>query len=58
MFDCVDDVLAYHDDKVTLAQAERTEMRAIAVTPTAGARAQGRREAGAARVREQRAATP
>lgn len=27
MFDCADDVLAYHDDKVTLPQAERTEMR-------------------------------
>jgi hypothetical protein len=27
MFDCADDVLAFHDDKVTLPQAERTEMR-------------------------------
>jgi hypothetical protein len=27
MFDCADDVLAYHDEKVTLPQAERTEMR-------------------------------
>lgn len=27
MFDCSDDVLAYHDEKVTLPQAERTNMR-------------------------------
>jgi hypothetical protein len=27
MFDCSDDLRAYHDDKVTLPQAERTEMR-------------------------------
>src|SRR3954468_6324383 len=27
MFDCSDDVLAHHDDEVTLAQAERTNMR-------------------------------
>jgi len=27
MYDCSDDVLAHHDDEVTLAQAERTEMR-------------------------------
>jgi hypothetical protein len=27
MFDCSDDVLAYHDDEVTLPQAERTAMR-------------------------------
>src|SRR5580704_13650597 len=27
MFDCAQDVLAYHDEKVTLPQAERTEMR-------------------------------
>lgn len=27
MFDCADDVLAHHDDKVTLPQAERTDMR-------------------------------
>lgn len=27
MFDCAQDVLAYHDDKVTLPQAERTDMR-------------------------------
>jgi hypothetical protein len=27
MFDCADDVLAHHDSKVTLPQAERTEMR-------------------------------
>jgi hypothetical protein len=27
MFDCSDDVLAHHDEKVTLPQAERTEMR-------------------------------
>jgi hypothetical protein len=27
MFDCADDVLAHHDEKVTLPQAERTEMR-------------------------------
>ncbi len=27
MFDCANDVLAYHDDQVTLPQAERTEMR-------------------------------
>jgi hypothetical protein len=27
MFDCADDVLAYHDDKVTLPTAEQTEMR-------------------------------
>ena len=27
MFDCSDDVLAYHDEKVTLPQAERTAMR-------------------------------
>jgi hypothetical protein len=26
MFDCADDVLAHHDEKVTLPQAERTEM--------------------------------
>lgn len=28
MFDCAEDVTAYHDDKVTLPQAERDEMRA------------------------------
>jgi hypothetical protein len=28
MFDCADDVLAYHDDKVTLPDTERREMRA------------------------------
>jgi hypothetical protein len=27
MFDCSDDILAYHNDKVTLPQADRTEMR-------------------------------
>lgn len=27
MFDCSDDILAYHDEKVTLPQAERTDMR-------------------------------
>lgn len=27
MFDCSDDVLAYHNDEVTLPQADRTEMR-------------------------------
>lgn len=27
MFDCAGDILAYHDEKVTLPQAERTEMR-------------------------------
>jgi hypothetical protein len=27
MFNCADDVLAFHDDKVMLPQAERTEMR-------------------------------
>ena len=27
MFDCSDDVLAHHDNEVTLAQAERTNMR-------------------------------
>jgi len=27
MFDCADDILAHHDDKVTLPQSERTEMR-------------------------------
>jgi len=27
MFDCAEDVLAHHDEKVTLPQAERTEMR-------------------------------
>lgn len=27
MFDCAKDVLAYHDEKVTLPQAEQTEMR-------------------------------
>ena len=27
MFDCADDVLSFHDDEVTLPQAERTEMR-------------------------------
>jgi hypothetical protein len=27
MFDCAEDVTAYHDDKVTLPQAERDEMR-------------------------------
>ena len=27
MFDCSKDVIAYHDDKVTLPQAERTTMR-------------------------------
>jgi hypothetical protein len=27
MFDCSDDVLAYHSDEVTLPQADRTEMR-------------------------------
>lgn len=27
MFDCSDDVLAHHDEKVTLPQAERTDMR-------------------------------
>ena len=25
MFDCADDVLAHHDEKVTLPQAERTD---------------------------------
>jgi hypothetical protein len=28
MFDCSDDVLAHHDEQVTLPQAERTNMRA------------------------------
>ena len=27
MFDCADDILAYHNDEVTLPQPERTEMR-------------------------------
>jgi hypothetical protein len=27
MYDCADDILAYHDEKVTLPQAERTTMR-------------------------------
>lgn len=27
MFDCADDILAYHDDEVTLPQSERTAMR-------------------------------
>ena len=27
MYDCADDVLAYHDDEVTLPQADRTKMR-------------------------------
>src|ERR1700676_4972021 len=27
MFDCADAVLAYHDDRVTLPQTERTQMR-------------------------------
>ena len=27
MFDCSDDIVAYHNDEVTLPQAERTEMR-------------------------------
>jgi hypothetical protein len=28
MFDCAKDILAYHDEKVTLPQAERSTMRA------------------------------
>ena len=27
MYDCADDILAYHDDEVTLPQSERTAMR-------------------------------
>ena len=27
MYECADDVLAYHDDEVTLPQSERTAMR-------------------------------
>ena len=34
MFDCSKDVLAHHDEKVTLPQAERDEMGS-AETPTA-----------------------
>ena len=29
MFDCAKDVLAYHDQQVTLTQAERDEMRKL-----------------------------